>query len=128
KLRKQARDSGFTQLRQRAGPDQTLPEPSLSVEAKPEDFKYDQEVGDESDQLTGHLTATVTATAFQNRAFNDLVNQVLESSAGDGSRLGAPAQLDVPGVLKVDGHKVMLRTQAAGVLESALDTRGVSDA
>ncbi len=128
KLRKKARDGGIALLQQRAGSEQTLPEPSLSVEAKPQDFKYDQDVGTESDQLTGRLTASVSATAFQNRAYNDLVNQVLESSGGAESRLGAPAQIEVPGVLKVDGHKVSLRTQATGVLESALDAKGVGDA
>ncbi len=128
KLRKKARDSGFSQLQQRAGSEQTLPEPSLSVETKPTDFKFDQDVGTESDQLTGRLTATVSATVFQNRAYNDLVNQVLERSAGSDSKLGAPAQLEVPGVLKIDGHKVVLRCQATGVLESAMDPKGVTDA
>jgi hypothetical protein len=65
---------------------------------------------------------------FQNRAYNDLVNLVLERSAGSDSKLGAPAQLDVPGVLKVDGKKVVLRCQASGVLESAIDTKGLGDA
>jgi hypothetical protein len=128
KLRKKARDSGFTQLQQRAGSEQTLPEPSLTVETKPTDFKFEQDVGTESDQLTGRLTATVSATVFQNRAYNDLVNQVLERGAGPDSKLGAPAHLEVPGVLKVEGHKVILRCEASGVLESAIDVRGVSDA
>jgi hypothetical protein len=119
---------GFTQLQQRAGSEQTLPEPSLTVETKPADFKFDQEVGSESDQLTGRLTATVSATVFQNRAYNDLVNQVLERSGGGNGRLGAPANLEVPGVLKVEGHKVILRCQASGVLESAIDARGITDA
>ncbi len=128
KLRKKARDTGFSQLQQRAGSEQTLPEPSLSVEAKASDFKFDQDVGTESDQLTGRLTASVSATGFANRAYNDLVNQVLERSAGSNSTLGAPAQIEVPGVIKVDGHKVTLRAQASGVLESAIDAKGVSDA
>jgi len=127
KLRKQAREKGFSLLQQRAGPDQTLPEPTLSVEPKV-DIKFDQDVGTEAEQLTGRMSAPVSATVFQNRAYNDLVNQVLERSAGSDSRLGAPAQLEVPGVLKVDGHKVTLRAQASGVLESAIDTRGLGDA
>jgi hypothetical protein len=126
-LRKQARDLGYRQLQQRAGAEQTVPEPSLVVDPKV-DLKFDQEVGSETDQLTGRMSASVSATVFQNRAYNDLVNQVLERSAGADSRLGAPAQLDVPGVLKVDGHKVVLRCQASGVLEFAVDARTVSDA
>jgi hypothetical protein len=127
KLRQQARAKGFSQLQGRAGSEQTLPEPSLTVDPKV-DIKFDQEVGAESDQLSGRMTASVSVTAFQNRAYNDLVGQVLERSAGSDSRLGAPAQLDVPGVLKVDGHKVVLRCQASGVLESAIDARSVTDA
>ncbi|HEY3061361.1 MAG TPA: baseplate J/gp47 family protein [Chloroflexota bacterium] len=126
-LRKQARDKGFSALQQRAGAEQTLPEPSLIVDPKV-DIKFDQDVGSESDQLTGRMTASVSATVFQNRAYNDLVNLVLERSAGSDSKLGAPAQLDVPGVLKVDGKKVVLRCQASGVLESAIDTKGLGDA
>jgi hypothetical protein len=118
---------GFSQLQQRAGSEQTVPEPSLTVDPKV-DLKFDQDVGSESEQLTGRMTAAVSATVFQNRAYNDLVNQVLERSAGTEARLGAPAQLDVPGVIKVDGHKVLLRCQATGVLESAVDARSVSDA
>jgi hypothetical protein len=128
KLRKDARDQGFAMLQKRTGSEQTLPEPSLTVDVKPQDLKFDQDVGTESDQLSGRLTASVSATIFQNRAFNDLVNQVLERSAGRDSKLGAPANLEVPGVLKVDGHKVLLRCQASGVLESAIDARGVGDA
>jgi hypothetical protein len=128
KLRKKARDAGFSQLQQRAGAEQTLPEPSLTVEAKPSDFKFEQDVGTESDQLTGRLTATVAATVFQNRPYNDLVNQVLERGAGSDTKLAAPAQLDVPGVLKIVGHKVVLRCQASAVLESAIDPKHVGDA
>jgi hypothetical protein len=128
KLRKDARDQGFAMLQKRAGGEQTLPEPSLTVDVKPQDIKFDQDVGTESDQLSGRLTASVSATVFQNRAYNDLVGQVLERSAGADSKLGAPATLEVPGVLKVDGHKVVLRCQASGVLESAIDAKGVSDA
>jgi len=127
KLRKQAHDKGLSLLQQRAGPDQTLPEPTLTVDPKV-DLKFDQDVGSEAEQLTGRMSAGVSATVFQNRAYNDLVNQVLEQSAGPTSRLGSPAQLEVPGVLKVDGHKVVLRCVASGVLESAIDTRGLGDA
>ncbi len=126
-LRKQARDKAFSSLQQRAGSEQTLPEPSLIVDPKV-DLKFDQDVGAESDQLTGRMTASVSATVFQNRAYNDLVNQVLERGAGTDSKLGAPAQLDVPGVVKVDGKKVVLRCQATGVLESAIDTKGLGEA
>ncbi|MDQ3810815.1 MAG: baseplate J/gp47 family protein [Chloroflexota bacterium] len=126
RLRKQARETGHRQLQQRAGPEQTVPEPSLSLDVK--DVKFDQEVGSESDQLTGRMTATVAATSFQNLAYNDLVNRVLERSAGAEARLGAPAQLDVPSVLKVEGKKVVLRCQAKGLLESAVDTRSVAEA
>ena len=127
KLRQQAHDKGFTLLQQRAGTEQTLPEPTLSVDPKAE-VKFDQDVGAEAEQLTGRMSAGVSGTVFQNRAYNDLVNQVLERSAGADSRLGAPAQLEVPGVLKVDGHKVVLRCLANGVLESSIDTRGLGDA
>jgi len=126
KLRDAARAKGFAQLQKQAGSEQTLPEMALQVENKEE--KFDQDVGAESDQLTGHLTAVVSATVFQNRAYNDLVNQVLERSAGSELKLGAPAKLGVPSVLKVDGRKILLRTQADGVLESSVDSKGISDA
>ncbi len=126
KLKKDARDKGFGQLQQRAGPEQTLPEMSLSVDTKAETF--DQEVGSESDQLTGRLTATVSGTVFGNLAYNDLVGKVLEFKAGPDLRLGAPVKVDTPGVLKVDGHKVVLRCDASGLLQSAVDADGIKRA
>ena len=123
KLRQKAREAGLAQLQQRAGRDRTLPEPSLTVDAP--SVKFDQEPGAEADQLTGRMTASVTATVFGNDAFNDLVGKVLERSAGPDSRLGAPAKVDTPGVLKVEGHKVQLRSQASGILERAVDTDAI---
>jgi hypothetical protein len=87
--------------------------------------KFDQEPGTEADQLTGRMTAKVTATVFGNDGYNDLVGKVLERSAGPDSRLAAPATVDTPGVLKVEGHKVQLRSQASGVLERAVDTDAI---
>jgi hypothetical protein len=37
-------------------------------------------------------------------------------------------KVDTPGVLKVDGHKVFLRSDASGVLQSNVDADGVKRA
>jgi hypothetical protein len=126
RLKKAARDKGFAQLQARAGPDQTLPELSLSIVTKAETF--DQEVGAESDQLAGRLTATVSGTMFQNLAYNDLVGKVLERGGGPDMLLSAPVTVETPGVLKVDGQKVVLRCDAHGVLQSAVDADGIKRA
>jgi hypothetical protein len=126
KLQKAARDKGLAQLQQKAGPDQTLPDMSLTIDTKAETF--DQEVGAESDQLTGRLTAIVSGTVFQNLAYNDLVGKVLELSGGPDLQLGAPVKVETPGVLRVDGHKVVLRCDASGLLQSAVDVDGIKRA
>lgn len=125
-LRKNARDKGFAQLQQKAGTEQTLPDMSLVVDQGTETF--DQDVGAESDQLTGRLTTTVSGTVFQNLAYNDLVGKVLEAKSGEGWQLGAPVKVETPGVLKVDGHKVVLRTDASGLLQSSVDADGIKRA
>jgi len=125
-LRKDARDKGFAQLQQKAGPDQTLPEMSIVVDPGKETF--DQDVGTENDQLTGRLTTTVSGTVFGNLAYNDLIGKVLEQKSGTDWQLGAPVKVDTPGVLKVDGHKVMLRSDASGLLQSSVDADGVKRA
>jgi baseplate J-like protein len=125
-LKKMARDKGFSQLQQKAGSEQTLPEMSLSIE--PKDEKFDQDVGAEAEQLNGRLTATVSGTIFQNLAYNDLVGKVLERGAGPDLQLGAPVKVETPGVLKVDGHKVVLRCDASGLLQSAVDADGIKRA
>jgi hypothetical protein len=122
-LKKMARDKGFAQLRDKAGSEQTLPEPSLTIDTK--DEKFDQEVGAESEQLTGRLSAVVSGTVFQNLAYNDLVGKVLERDAGSDLQLGAPVKVDTPGVLKVEGHKVVLRADASGLLQSSVDAEGI---
>jgi len=126
KLKKDAHDKGFGQLQQRAGPEQTLPETSVTVDTTAETF--DQDVGSENDQLTGRLTATVSGTVFANLAYNDLVGKVLERNAGPDLQLGAPVKVDTPGVLKVDGHKVVLRCDASGLLQSSVDADGIKRA
>jgi hypothetical protein len=123
KLRKDAHDKGFSQLQQRAGSEQTLPDMSLAVEQGNETF--DQQVGAEADQLTGRLTTTVSGTVFQNLAYNDLVGKVLLTKSGSDWQLGAPAKVETPGVLKVDGHKMVLRCDASGLLQSAVDADGI---
>jgi hypothetical protein len=126
KLKKDARDKGLGQLQQRAGPEQTMPEMSLTVDSS--NVTFDHNVGDETDQLTGRMTANIAATVFQNLAYNDLVGKVLALSAGPDLQLGAPAKVGTPGVLKVDGHKVVLRCDASGVLQSAIDAEGIKRA
>jgi hypothetical protein len=125
-LRQAAHDKGFAQLQQKAGSEQTLPDRSLVVDQGTETF--DQDVGAESDQLTGHLTTNVSGTVFQNLAYNDLVGKVLEQKAGGDWRLGAPVKVETPGVLKVDGRKVVLRTDASGLLQSSVDADGIKRA
>ncbi|MBV9579702.1 MAG: baseplate J/gp47 family protein [Chloroflexi bacterium] len=125
-LRKAAHDQGLAQLQQKAGPDQTLPEASLAID--PGNESFDQDVGAESDQLTGRLTTTVSGTVFQNLAYNDLVGKVLEQKAGSDWALGAPVKIDTPGVLSSDGHKVVLRAQASGLLQSSVDADGIKRA
>jgi YD repeat-containing protein len=78
--------------------------------------------------LTGRLTATVTGTVFANLAYNDLVGKVLERNAGPTLQLGAPVKVDTPGILKVDGHKLVLRCDASGLLQSAVDADGIKRA
>ena len=89
---------------------------------------FDQDVGAESDQLTGRLTTSVSGTVFQNLAYNDLIGKVIESKSGTDWQLGAPVKVDTPGVIKVDGHKVVLRSDASGLLQSAVDADGVKRA
>jgi hypothetical protein len=125
-LKKAAQDKGFSGLQQRAGPDQTLPEMSVSIDAKDESF--DQDVGSEADQLTGRLTGAASGTVFENLAYNDLVGKMLERAAGANLQLGTPAKVETPGVLKVDGHKVLLRCDASGLLQSTVDADGIKRA
>jgi hypothetical protein len=125
-LKKMARDKGFSLLQGKAGPEQTLPEISVSVDTRSENF--DQEVGAESEQLTGRMTAIISGTVFANLAYNDLVGKVLELGAGPDLQLGAPVKVETPGVVKVDGHKVVLRCDATGLLQSAVDADGIKRA
>jgi hypothetical protein len=125
-LRNDARAKGLAQLQQKAGPDQTLPEMSLAVDQGNETF--DQDIGSESDQLTGRLTTTVSGTVFQNLAYNDLVGKVLTQKSGTDWELGAPVKIETPGVLKIDGHKVMLRSNASGLLQSSVDADSIKRA
>jgi hypothetical protein len=97
----------------------------MSVTVDVKDEKFDQEVGAESEQLTGRMTAMVSGTVFGNLAYNDLVGKVLELAAGPDLQLGAPVKVETPGVLKVDGHKVVLRCDATGLLQSAVDADGI---
>jgi hypothetical protein len=125
-LKKDARDKGIAQLQQRAGTEQTLPEASVSIDVR--DEKFDQDVGAETDQLTGRLTANVSATVFVNLAYNDLVGRVIELNGGSDLHLGAPVKVETPGVVKVDGHKVVLRCDASGLLQSTVDAEGIKRA
>jgi hypothetical protein len=123
KLRKDARDKGFAQLQQRAGSEQTIPEMSVTVDQA--SVTVDQQPGTEADQLTGHLTANVSGTVFQNLAYNDLVGKVLQAKSGGDWQLGAPVKVETPGVLNVNGHKVVLRCDASGLLQSAVDAEAI---
>ena len=47
---------------------------------------------------------------------------------GPDFQLGAPVTVGTPGVLKVDGHKVVLRCDASGLLQTAVDADGIKRA
>jgi Baseplate J-like protein len=128
KLQKDAQEHGFAQLQQQAGPDQTLVSQTLSVTPTPGSEQYEQSPGQEADQLNGHLRATVSATVFRNLAYNDLVGKVLETSAGPDSHLTAAPEVKTPGFIKVDQRKVVLRSEASGVLAREIDPRKIGDA
>jgi Baseplate J-like protein len=128
KLQKDAKDRGYSQLQQQAGPDQTLVAQTLMVNPSPGSEQYEQNPGQEADQLNGHLRATVSATVFRNLAYNDLVGKVLETSAGSESQLAGPAEVKTPGFIKVDGRKVVLRSEASGVLSRDIDPSKIRDA
>jgi Baseplate J-like protein len=124
----QAQKDGFAQLKQKAGPDRTLPDATLKVAPNPSTEHFDQAPGAEAEQLTGRISVTVTGTAFNNLAFNDLVGRVLEASAGSSVHLTEPPTVGVPGVLKVEGQKVVLRVQAKGTLQSDINGQRISEA
>jgi hypothetical protein len=128
KLVKNAQERGFSQLQQQAGPEQTIVSQTLSINPVPNSEKVDQSPGSEASELTGSLRATVSATVFRNLAYNELVGKVLETSAGVDSRLTAPAEVKTPGLVKIDGRKVVLRSEASGVLARDIDARKISDA
>jgi hypothetical protein len=56
------------------------------------------------------------------------VGKVLERDAGPDLRLGGPATVQTPGVLKVDGRKVVLRCDATGLLQGSVDADGIKRA
>jgi hypothetical protein len=124
----QAKKDGFAQLKQRAGPDRTVPDASLKVTPNPGTETFDQQPGAEAEQLTGHIRVTVSGTAFDNLAFNDLVGRVLESSGGPDLYLVGSPKVGVPTVVKVDGQKVVLRTQAQGTLQREINAQRISEA
>lgn len=122
-LTRQARDQAFNLLRARAGSERTLPDASLRIRLESE--QYDQAPGTESEQITGRMTVTATATAFQNLAFNDLVGRLLAASGGPDARLSGAATIGIPTVQGVEGQKVKLRTQASGIIEQQIDREEV---
>jgi Baseplate J-like protein len=128
KLAKDAREHGFSQLQQQAGPEQTLISQTLSVTPILTGQNFNASPGEEAAQLTGSMGAKVSATVFRNLAYNDLVGKVLETSAGTDSRLTAPAEVKTPGFIKIDGRKVVLRSEASGVLARDIDARKIGDA
>lgn len=127
-IMKDALNRGFAQLKQKAGSERTLPEAAIKVAANPGTEHFDQPPGSEADQLTGRLSVTVSGTAFQNLAFNDLVGHMLETGSGTDLYLTGAPKVGVPSVLKVDARKVMLRTEVAGVLERQLNPQLIGEA
>lgn len=110
----QARRDAVGQLRTRAGQDRSLPDETIQVQPRGE--KFDQQLGQEADQLTGTLTAQATAVAFENARFNELVAQILVRDAGGGSTLSGDPKISPPAIQSVQGQTIKLRTRAEGVV------------
>ncbi len=125
---KDGMNRGFVQLKLKAGPERTLPESAVKVTPNASTEHFDQPLGAETAQLTGHVSVTVTGTAFQNLAFNDLVGHMLEDGSGTDMYLTGAPKVGVPAVLKVDGQKIVLQTGVSGTLERRLDARAIGEA
>lgn len=118
-LLQRATDQGFFELRARATQERSLPEVGLRIKVDNEAF--DQAVGTEADQLSGRLTVTASAVAFQNVRFNELVQNMVVRSVGGNARLEGKATISPPGVLGMEAQRVKMRTHATGVVVPVLD-------
>lgn len=118
-LLQQARDRGYAELRSRAGADRTVPESTFQVQ--PGQVSFDQQPGAETERLTGRMTVTATATAFDNLGFNELAGQILARSAGRQARLRDDPELGVPAVIDTQGPVVRLRVRVEGIATQPLN-------
>lgn len=125
-LLQEGRDKALSALRSQAGAGATLPDESLQANVDSE--QYSPDVGAQATELTGHMTVTMTGTAFDNAGFNNLVAAMLVQSAGAGFQLSGDPKLQLPAVTGTKGQTVLLQVQGSAVAVRQIDASQVGSA
>lgn len=119
----QAKQQAVARLTDQLRGSESMPEESIRVEIASE--RYDHNIGDAAERLSGSMEVVATGLAFNNDDFNRLVFALWSQDIPRDYRSATNPDLTPPSVVSAEGRHMILRVRATGRLEREVDTGAV---
>lgn len=126
RLMEQANGRLGQQLRTSLPANHSMPEASIRTEIVSE--RYDHDIGERVDTLSGTLEMKATAVGFSNDNFNRLVQSIWSQEVPRNYRVADGPNLTPPAVVVAEPRHTTLRVRASGRLQSDLNTDSLVNA
>lgn len=126
RLMEQANGRLGQQLRASLPANYSMPEASIRTEIVSE--KFDHDIGERVDTLSGSLEVKATAIGFSNDNFNRLVQSIWSQEVPRSYRVANGPNLTPPAVVIAEPRHMTLRVRASGTLQSDLNTDSLVNA
>ncbi len=126
RMLERATAQGMERLRSQLKSNESMPEASIRTEVIAE--RYDRNIGDMAETLSGSLEVVTTGLAFSNDDFRKLVRALWSQDIPrDYLSVGEPSLSD-PEVVSAEGRHMTLRVRASGTLQRAVNVDAIASA
>lgn len=119
----QANTQAVERLADQLGNNESMPEASIRTEISSE--KYDHNIGDVAEILSGTMDVKATGLAFSNDDFNRLVQALWSQDIPREYQATGELKITQPEVVSSEGRHLRLRVQASGTIQRDIDADAI---
>lgn len=125
-LQQQATAEAMQKMKAQLKSNESMPEKSIHTDVTGE--KYDHNIGDVADNLSGSMDISSSGLAFNNDDFNKLVTTLWSQDIPRDFKATADPKMDPPTIVTAEGQHMTLRVHVSGSVQRDVDTDAVASA